>query len=267
MFASPRIVSVALVAGLLIAACGSDDDGASTNTAVAETAVTDTTSDTTPDTTDATTEDTTVSTDAATQDVAADTAAAQASLLTLAEFPEGWSEASADGDEVSEIEAALAACVGVEDLTSSPAQATTGNFSSPDSSLIVNESVSVQATEQDARMVIASLTNPDVLDCVAGAYTELGAAALTAGAVAEGAVIGDITASRLAVSTAGDATQAIRVVIPVTSGDATTQLTIDQVVVRAGRSLASIAFEGRLEATPVETIDAIIAAAASRLPV
>ena len=267
MFASTRIVSVALVAGLLIAACGSSDDGASTNTAVSVTSATDTGPDTTPDTTDAKTEDTTASTDAATQDVAADTAAAQASLLTLAEFPEGWSETSADGDGMSEIEAALTECVGVEGLTSSPAQATTGNFSSPDGSLIVNESVNVQATEQDARMVIASLTNPDVLDCVAGAYTELGAAALTAGAIADGAVIGDITANRLAVGTAGDATQAIRVVIPVTSGDATTQLTVDTVVVRAGRSLASTAFEGRLEATPVETIDPIIAAAASRLPV
>ncbi len=129
-----------------------------------------------------------------------------------------------------------------------------------------SESVEVQATERDARLVMAQITNPEVPDCVAAAYAELGGAALSTGAITEGAEIGEVTASRLAVGSAGDATQAIRVVIPVISGETTAQLTVDRVFTRAGRSFATIMFEGRVEATPVETIDEITAVAASSLP-
>ena len=142
----------------------------------------------------------------------------------------------------------------------------TGDYSSPDANLVVSESVEVQATERDARLVMAQITNPEVPDCVAAAYAELGGAALSTGAITEGAEIGEVTASRLAVGSAGDATQAIRVVIPVISGETTAQLTVDQVFTRAGRSFTTITFEGRVEATPVETIDEITAVAASSLP-
>ena len=271
MFSRTRVVAVALAATLVIAACGSDDSGtgagaggdtiasASTTADTTETTV----ADTTPDTTEATTEDTTATTDAPTQDVEADTAAAQGALLTLADFPEGWSEASAADGAGTEIDGRLAECVGVD---GSEAVAATADFSSPDGSIVAAQSVDVQATERDARLVIAQLTNPEVPECVAAAYAELGAAALSAGAIAEGATIGEVTTTRLAVGAAGDATQAIRVVIPVTSGEATAQVTVDQVFVRSGRSLATISFESSLEATPVETIDAITTAAASRLP-
>lgn len=274
MFSPTRTASVALAAALLLAACGSDDgdaDTATEETTAVETTVADTTpettvADTTPETTEATTEDTTASTDAPAQDVEADTAAAEAALLTLADFPEGWSESPVDTAATSEIDARLAECVGVDSLTSATAAASTPDFVSPDGSLVVSERVGVQATEQEARLVIAGLTNPDVLECTAAAYAELGAAALSASAIAEGAEIGEVTATRLAVGAAGDSTQAIRVVIPVVSGEGTTQVTVDQVMVRAGRSLANLSYQNGLEATPVETIDQITAVAASQLP-
>lgn len=271
MFSSARPLFVALAATLLIAACGSDDGAAGTSgaTAVVGTTVADSTPDTVPDTTEATeamAEDTTASTDAPTQDVDADLAAAQAALITLVDLPDGWTETPSAGDVASEIDVRLAECVGVDSLTSADARAVSNSFASPDGGLVVNETVGVQATEQAARAVIGSLTNPDVPACVAAAYTELGAAALSIGAIIEGAEIGDVTAGRLAVGAAGDATQAIRVVIPVTSGGTATQLTVDHVVARSGRSLASLSFEGRVEATSIETIDGIAAAAASRLP-
>ncbi len=280
MFSRTHVVTFALAATLLIGACGSDEGGAgaggdtivveatTTAPAATETTVAESTQDTTPSTTQDTTqdtiEDTTATTDAPAQDVEADTAAAQSALVTLAELPEGWSETPADGTATNEIDGRLAECIGVE---SSGAVGATGDFSSPDGNLVVSESVGVQATERDARLVIAQLTNPEVPGCVATAYAELGDMALSAGAIAGGAVIGEVTATRLAVGAAGDATQAIRVVIPVTYGETTTLLTIDQVVVRSGRSVATISFEGRVEATTVETIDEITAAAASRLPV
>jgi len=272
MFSSARPLFVALAATLLIASCGSDDGAAGTgaDNTVAEIIVADTipstTPETTPDTTDATTEDTTASTEAPAQDVAADLGAAQAALLTLVDFPEGWTDTSVEADVASDLDARLAECVGVDGVTSSDASAASGTFASSDGSLVVNQRVGVRATEQDARLIIASLTNPGVPGCVAAAYTELGAAALNVGAVVEGAEIGDINASRLAVGAAGDATQAIRVVIPVTTSGVASLLTVDHVFARTGRSLASLSFEARLEATTVETIDEITAAAASRLP-
>ena len=279
MFSSARPVFIALAATVLIAACGSDDGavGTGADTPAAEIVVADTIPDTTPeatsDTTEAmtedttaSTEDTTASTDAPAQDVDADLAAAVAALLTLADLPEGWTDTPSADDAASEFDARLAECVGVGSVTSPDASAASGTFASSDGSLVVTQRVGIQATEQDARLVIASLTNPDVPGCVAATYTELDAAALSVGTVAEGAEIGEVTASRLPVGAAGNATQAIRVVIPVTADGAASLLTVDHVFARSGRSLASLTFEARLEATTVETIDEITAAAASRLP-
>ena len=269
MISPARTLSVALAATLLIATCGSDgndsDATTETDTTATETTVADTTADstseTTPDTTEAMTEDTTPSTEAPAQDVEADTAAADAALLSLADFPEGWTEAPTD--EASEIDALVAECVGGD---SAEAAAQTGNFSNPEATLVVHENVDVRADERAARLVMAQVTNPEVPECVAAAYTELGAAALSAGALGEGAEIGEVTATRFAVGAAGNATQAIRVTIPLVSGDAAGQLTVDQVLVRSGRSLATISFEARGEPTPVETIDEITTAAAALLP-
>ncbi len=257
MFASPRILSVALAATLVVAACGSDggDDADSADTTVAAT-----TPETTPDTTTADT--TPETTQAPEQDVEADTATAQTSLLTLAELPEGWTEAPAA--ETSELAGLLADCVGVDSLTSLETNATSGAFASADGGLVVVQSVGIQPTERDARGVTAQFTNPSVPDCMAEAYTAAGATALNS--VADDAEIGEVTATRLAVGAAGDATQAVRVTIPVTSGDATTPVNVDIVVVRAGESLSALTFEGAVEPTAVETIDEITAAAAARLP-
>ena len=272
MFSSARPVFAVLAATLLIAACGSDDGAAGTGADTTVTEITaadtipDTTPEATPDTTQATTEDTTATTDASAQDVDADLAAAEAALLTLADLPEGWTDTPVEADAASDLDARFAECVGVDSVTSPDASAASGVLASTDGSLVVTQHVGVRATEQDARLVIASLTNPDVPGCVAAAYTELGAAALSVGAVADGAEVGEVTASRLAVGAVGDATQAIRVIIPVASGGTAAQLTVDHVFARTGRSLASLTFEARVEATAVETIDEITAAAASRLP-
>jgi hypothetical protein len=273
MFSSARPVFVALAATLLIAACGSDDGatGAAAATTVADVTAADTIPDTTPeattDTTEAAPEDTTASTEAPARDVDADIAAAEAALLTLADLPEGWTDTAVEADVASDLDARLAECLGVDSVTSPDASATSGAFTSADGGLVVTETVGVNATEQDARLVVASLTNPDVPECVAAAYTELGAAALSPGAVAEGAAVGDVTASRLPVGAAGDATQAIRVAISVVGSDGVaSQLTVDHVFTRVGRSLASLSFEARVEPAAVETIDEITLAAASRLP-
>ena len=84
--------------------------------------------------------------------------------------------------------------------------------------------------------------------------------------MASGAQLGVPTASRLPVGSAGDATQAVRVTVLVTGDPEVAEVTIDHVVVRRGRSLASLTFDNRTEATPVETIDQYTALIAERLP-
>jgi hypothetical protein len=273
MTSSARALSVALAATLLITACGADDGdtgaGAAPDDSVTEATLADATDATTPDTTGAST-DTTATTPDTTEvparDVEADAAAAEDALLTLADLPVEWTEAAMPSDARSEIDQVIAECVGVDSITSTDATAATGDFTSPDGSIVVAERVGVQATERDARSVIALLTTPEVPECVADAYTSLGAAALNPTVVVDGAQFGTATAGRLAVGAAGDATQAIRVTIPVTGDPAVTQLTVDLVVVRAGRTLAALTFEANGEPTAVETIDEITAVAASLLP-
>jgi len=272
MFSSARPVVVALAATLLIASCGSDDTANTStdtvaDTTVVESTVVETTVGTTPGTTETTVESTTATTEASTQDIDADIAASQTALLTLADFPDGWTEAPPAGDAAAAIDVSLAECLGADSLTSSDTQSMSSMFTSADGNYIVSERVGLQATEQDARIVLAGVTNPDVPACFAAAYTTVGAAASSAGAIPEGAEIGEVTASRLAVGSAGDATQAIRVVIPFTSADGATQITVDHVLIRSGRSLAALTFEARVEPTAVEAIDAITTAAASHLPV
>ena len=87
-----------------------------------------------------------------------------------------------------------------------------------------------------------------------------------AASVASGAQLGVPTASRLPVGSAGDAAQAVRVTVLVTGDPEVAEVTIDHVVVRRGRSLASLTFDNRTEATPVETIDQYTALIAERLP-
>lgn len=272
-----RAVSAALAATLLVAACGSDDagtgagavDGTSTGTAVDAT-LPDVIVETTPETTAAAAPDTTTATtepEEAAQDVDADTAAAEAALLTGAALPEGWTETPRTSEAVATLDSRLAECVGVEGdrISAADAAAASGRLVSPEGNLAVVQDIGVRADEREARSVVALLVEPGVPACVGAAYGELAAEAL-AGTVAEGAEFGAPTVDRLQVGSAGDATQAIRVLLPVTGDPAVVAMTVDHVVVRSGRTLTTFTFENRTEATPVETIDEITALAAAGLP-
>ncbi len=255
MRSTARVVSVALAAALVVAACGSDDPGTSEATpseslAAVDTTVADTSPDTTsPDTTTETTTDTAPDTTAATstpdepsQDVEADTAAADAALLTLADLPAGWTESPAD-EAAAALTARLAECVAVDgdEISAADASAATGLFVAPEGSASIAQHVGVLATETEARTVVAFTVEPAVPACFEAAYAELGADTLTS-LLADGAQVGTPTATRLQVGSAGDATQAIRVVAPVTGDPAVTAVTIDTVVVRSGRSLSTVTF-------------------------
>jgi hypothetical protein len=273
MRSTTRLASIALAAALVVAACGSDE----TDTGVGGPSGTAAASDTsTPDTVvDTTIADTTPDTAAPTsapeepgQDVEADATAAQAALITVADLPAGWTESSRDGDIAATLDARLAECVGVEGdrIVAADATAQSARFVAAEGTLALTQDIGVLATERDARTVIAFTAEPGVPTCFADAYGELAADVLT-GSLADGATIGAPVATRLQVGSAGDATQAIRVVVPVTGDPSVVEVTIDHVVVRSGRALADLTFENRAEVTPVETIDEITALVAERLTV
>lgn len=276
MRSTVRVASVALAATLFVAACGSDEadtgvgDGGPSGTAT--TPDTTTPDTTTPETVvDTTTPDTAAPTSAPEepgQDVEADVAVAEAAVITVGDLPEGWTESAREGDAAPALDGRLAECVGVEGdrITAADATARSPLFVAPDGTLSLTQDIGVLATERDARTVVAFTAEPAVPTCFAEAYGELGADVL-AGTLGDGAELGAPVATRLQVGSAGDATQAVRVVVPVTGDPSVDEVTIDHVVVRSGRALTSLTFENRAEATPVETIDEFTALVAERLTV
>jgi hypothetical protein len=141
-----------------------------------------------------------------------------------------------------------------------------GPFASPVADASIRQHVGVLAAEAEARTVVAFTVEPGVLGCFEEAYAEFAAGALV-GTAADGSTFGAPSATRLQIGPAGDATQAIRVTVPVTGDPAVTAVTVDHVIVRSGRSLATIRFVNSTEATPIETIDEVAAIVAGRLPV
>ena len=263
-----RVMSIALAATLLVAACGSDDSVSGAITPTETTAAAGTTvAESVPDTTVESSVAPTSEPEQAAHDVEADTAAAAAALLTVADLPEGWTEAATD-DATAPLNARLAECVGVDgdEISAAAATAAAGPFASPAADASIRQHVGVFATEADARPVVAMTIEPAVPACFEEAYAELAGEALV-GAAAEGSTFGAPSVTRLQISPAGDSTQALRVTVPVTGDPAVTQVTVDHVIVRSGRSVATITFANSTEPTPAESIDAITAVVAERLPV
>jgi hypothetical protein len=262
-----RVASLALAATLIVAACGSEESGSGAGAPTETIAAADATvAESVPETTTDTSVAPTTEPEQAVQDVEADTAAAEAALLTVADLPEGWTEAVAD-EATAPLNARLAECVGVDgdEISTAEATAAAGPFASPAADASIRQHVGVLATEADARIVLAFTAEPGVLACYEEAYAELAAEALVSTA-AVGSTFGAPSATRLQIGAVGDATQAIRVTVPVTGDPAVAAVTVDHVIVRSGRSLATITFANSAEATPVETIDAINAVVAERLP-
>ena len=201
------------------------------------------------------------------QDIEADTAAAEVAVLTVADLPEGWTEAP-EADEADALAARLAECVDVDgdQISAADATAAAGRFVAPEGTASISQHVGVLATEQEARTVVVFSAEPDVPSCFETAYSELAGAVLAATLV-DGAQVGTPVAERLQVGSAGDATQAIRVVVPVTGDPTIAEVTVDHVIVRSGRSLATFTFVNAAEATTVEAIDEVTALIAERLPV
>ena len=101
-----------------------------------------------------------------------DQLAAETGLLTLADFPDGWTEEPAEDESTSagdEFERELGRCAGVEvehlfDLPG--AEAETGTFTSPDSMVTVDHEIEIPPNVDDVEAFITLLASESVLTCL-----------------------------------------------------------------------------------------------------
>ena len=232
-----RKLVVATLALSLVAACGgsdgesepSDTDAPSESIAPGESDAPDAPADT----------------DAPAQDVAADSAAAEAALLTLSDFPAGWSEVPDEEDDSNqELLEQVYECLGPDavELINSETEAQTGSFTDPVDESTVDEIVALAPTEESAEAYMAGGSADGVAECLTTAYREGVAELLADAEEMQGAELGEITVGALNVGEIGEDSFAYRITVPISVQGVNVDLFADFVAVRVGRSAAGLNF-------------------------
>lgn len=201
----------------------------------------------------------------------ADLAIAEAALLRLSDFPSGWSEVPDTEEEVSDelndAQLELAACFGSETeslLDFSPANAETGDFTSPDDDVVSNTvSVSDQAAAEDFMDRYGA-------DGVAECLTEASAKVVEVGFsetddVPDDLTLGTVTVGRLNLTPVGDELVAYRITIPLSAGGLQVEVYLDLIAVRVERGVSGISVESLVFPMNASEIEEYVAIAAERL--
>lgn len=199
---------------------------------------------------------------------------AETALLTLDDFPEGWTATpqGPDSEENDELDARVDDCLGlgpdsvtrqIDDLdVESP------EFESPDGSLGVEHSVVVVADEATALQAMAEVTDPDVPGCLVkifGEFFEEQMADPDQDDFPPGTELGEIYAQPLEIGAEPDVAGATRFVIPITDGDVTLTLVFETWYVRQGRALAQVEFRSVDDIFPIDGVESLIGTVAARL--
>jgi hypothetical protein len=204
-----------------------------------------------------------------------DKAAAQAALLTLADFPSGWSEVPAEDEPDDEdVNRQMAACVGSEGdslIEVGGAEASTGDFSDPEENVTISEDVGIAATEDEAAAALTALDEPGVTACFQDVFRGFISDLIEnpetpEDSLPEGASVGEVTFGRLNVAPVGDQVVAYRVTMPISIDSLSIDIYLDIVIARQGRSMANLLFESTFDPYPTEELDRIVALAVGRLP-
>ena len=201
-----------------------------------------------------------------------DKAAAQSALLTLADFPVGWSEVPVEDETDEGADSALAACVGSDEglINVGGAKASTGDFSGPNGNVTISEGVGIARTVDEAAAQLTALEEPGVTACLQDAFRDLVSDRIkdqsTFGGTPEDYSVGEVTLGRLNVTPVGDQLVAYRVSVEINSEEVTVNLFLDNVFARTGRSIVLLQFESALDPYAAEDVDQIVSLAVSRLP-
>jgi hypothetical protein len=253
-----RVVATCAAGLIVFAACGGSDDTVSESATITEAP---SAGESSTSATEATPDSTIPG-----QDVAADQLAAEAALLTLQDFPAGWSEVPAeDDDETTDaLQRRVAACAGSsgDTLFDFPAKAQTGDFTNPDDDSSVAQTVAIAPSEDEAAAVVAGLTGSDTPTCLDDIYTEFFEAEAD---LPEGTSLSNLSVAPLNVTSVGDEVGALRVTATLDVSGLEIDVVTDQVVVRVGRSLAGLTFYSQQSPTSIDRIDEYLGLAAGRL--
>ncbi len=195
---------------LTLAGCGGTDDGGTTQA-------------TPPDATqDA--QDTPNATATPTVDEAADKRIAADALLTLEDFPSGWTEADDDG------ESSGSTCDAIADARkNASARATSPSFNLDDTQ--TQNVVYVFPDEDAARAAFAAIAGDDTRGCIADSIAQVLEER-------DGIDAGEARTGRLAIDPLGDQREAARIAFPVKAEGVDVDITTDLVYVRTGRAIA-----------------------------
>ena len=250
-----RRLLAATLALSLVAACGGSDGESEPSATDAATELTTPVEDDAP-----------VATDAPAQDVDADAAAAEAALLTLSDFPAGWSEAPDTADE--ELREGTTECFGPDavELRNGEAQASTSVFADPQDESRVDQTVTVAPTLESAEAYMAAASADGVAECLTTVFRERLPEVLAGDEATQSVEVGEVVVGALNVGPIGEETFAYRITSPLTNQGLSVDVVLDFVSVRVGRSAAGINFVSQGDPQPIERITEYTTLAASRLP-
>jgi hypothetical protein len=208
--------------------------------------------------------------------VHADQPAADAALITLDDFPAGWTETPEEELTGLAIESRrrITECVGGEGdsmLDLGGALAESGTFRGPDGQS-VEESVAI-VDPSVAEDLMARFTAPDVADCFEAAMQQTLDAMVNNPSDPSESFPADTTLGKATVAphpavpaTAADEIAGYRITVPLTTQGFDLDLTLDAIAIRAGGSVAGLSFQSVLGPFPLEEIERLVGIAADRLP-
>jgi hypothetical protein len=190
---------------------------------------------------------------------AAAQAAAQQALLTISDFPAGWSTSkddSADDNSDKRFDQQLADCLHAPAglLHSGGAQsadADSPDFDSPDGDTTISESVSVAQSDR-VDQLFTVLKQDNATDCISttvNAYLK-DQLAKTDDPDVKDATIGHVEVGQLSAGHYGDDTVAMRATLPVSAKGLTLKVYLDLLFIRHANSSAFLTFVN--EGTPVD---------------
>lgn len=205
------------------------------------------------------------------EQVSLDQAAADRAVLTLADFPTGWTgTARDDSDRGPDLDKELAEClqVDVEMFAEEEVQAKSDTFSK--NTAEVESDVSMQPTVAEAREAFAILQRPNARDCFEAAVRAIVEYSIKHPAPGQepsaGVKIRDISLGDLSFPSVGEEHRAFRVTVDIETEGINADLYIDLVLIRVGRATASMSFLDVFSPFDEVTAGELARTFASRLP-
>lgn len=180
--------------------------------------------------------------------LAADRALARRSLLRLGDFPAGWTEGSpvpTKGPDENTVELAKCLHTSTEVIEEkSPVEVESPRFGYATAKIF--NKIAVEGSEAIAKEQFGLFAEPQMPACLSKVFS-----AALAHESTKGVTAGTPVVSRMSFPPYADQSTAFRVQLPVTSKQLHVSLYLDVVIVRSGRTLAEITFQGSI--LPVAT--------------